>query len=214
MIDFDTARVAPEKAVFRPALPSSFLPGLNGTDMAKRKSLTKGVRFEVFKRDRFTCLYCGAHPPQVKLHVDHVIAVANGGSNDIDNLATSCDSCNLGKSDKSLNQVPMSLVEKAADVAEREEQLSGYAKVMEAKRDRIEDEMWRVANVLEPGCSKKGYDKADLKSISKFIEKLGVYEVLDAAEIASAKFYPSAKQFKYFCGVCWSKIREAGASAQ
>lgn len=27
--------------------------------MAKRKSLSKKIRFEVFKRDSFTCQYCG-----------------------------------------------------------------------------------------------------------------------------------------------------------
>jgi len=32
MTGYGAARVAPEKAVFRPALPMSFQPGLNGTD--------------------------------------------------------------------------------------------------------------------------------------------------------------------------------------
>lgn len=210
---FGTARFATEKAVIRPALPLAILPGLNGTDMAaKRKEISKKVRFEVFKRDRFMCAYCGRHPPDVKLHADHIIAVANGGTNDLDNLVTSCEPCNLGKSATPLTDVPQSLASKAADVAEREEQLAGYAEVMEAKRDRIENDTWRVAEILEPGCSEKGYGKADLKSISMFVEKLGVYEVIDAAEIASTKFYPSPKQFRYFCGICWSKIKEAGGN--
>ena len=61
-------------------------------------SLSVRVRFEVFKRDRFTCSYCGKSPPNVLLEVDHVIPRAAGGSDDIENLTTSCQDCNRGKS--------------------------------------------------------------------------------------------------------------------
>lgn len=47
--------------------------------MAKRTDLTKRIRFEVFKRDKFTCQYCGQESPEVILNVDHVDPVANGG---------------------------------------------------------------------------------------------------------------------------------------
>lgn len=67
--------------------------------------ISKSVRFEVFKRDEFTCRYCGRTTPDVTLHVDHVLAVANGGSDEMDNLVTSCLECNLGKSDTPLTRV-------------------------------------------------------------------------------------------------------------
>lgn len=70
--------------------------------MAKRTGLTKKIRFEIFKRDKFTCQYCGAKAPEVVLNVDHIDPVANGGSNDIINLITSCFDCNSGKRDKLL----------------------------------------------------------------------------------------------------------------
>ena len=63
----------------------------------KRKAISKKTRFEVFKRDGFTCQYCGAHPPQAILHVDHIVPVAEGGGNEDTNLVTACDHCNLGK---------------------------------------------------------------------------------------------------------------------
>lgn len=44
-----------------------------------RKAISKKTRFEVFKRDRFTCQYCGATPPGVLLHIDHIHPVAEGG---------------------------------------------------------------------------------------------------------------------------------------
>ena len=62
-----------------------------------RKQISKKVRFEVFKRDSFRCQYCGKSAPDVTLHVDHIKPVKNGGTNDILNIVTSCESCNLGK---------------------------------------------------------------------------------------------------------------------
>ena len=59
-----------------------------------RKGISKKTRFDVFKRDLFACQYCGAHPPGVLLHVDHIVAVASGGTNDKDNLVTACQPCN------------------------------------------------------------------------------------------------------------------------
>lgn len=73
------------------------------TTKPKRKPLSKKIRFEVFKRDSFTCQYCGAKAPQVTLNVDHIKPVASGGNNDILNLVTSCSGCNAGKSDRHLS---------------------------------------------------------------------------------------------------------------
>jgi 5-methylcytosine-specific restriction endonuclease McrA len=61
-------------------------------------TVSLAVRFAVLKRDRFTCVYCGAHPPQVQIEVDHYFPAARGGTDDIGNLVTSCYECNHGKS--------------------------------------------------------------------------------------------------------------------
>jgi hypothetical protein len=70
--------------------------------MAKRQGLSKAIRFDVMNRDGFQCQYCGGRPPDVALHVDHRKPVADGGTDDLNNLVTACDVCNLGKSDKPL----------------------------------------------------------------------------------------------------------------
>lgn len=70
-----------------------------------RKTMGKRQRFEIFKRDGFTCQYCGAKPPDIALVVDHINPVANGGDDDLLNLITSCEPCNQGKSDKTLNRI-------------------------------------------------------------------------------------------------------------
>ena len=56
------------------------------------------LRFEVLRRDNFTCRYCGQSAPNTKLEVDHIVELADGGTNSLDNLVTSCYACNRGKS--------------------------------------------------------------------------------------------------------------------
>lgn len=61
------------------------------------RTLSHALRFQVLRRDGFTCQYCGRRAPEVKLHVDHVVPWSAGGGNDLENLRTACDVCNLGK---------------------------------------------------------------------------------------------------------------------
>lgn len=59
------------------------------------------LRWQVLKRDRFTCCACGASPaitPGVELQVDHVKPWSKGGETVLANLQTLCTKCNSGKS--------------------------------------------------------------------------------------------------------------------
>ena len=49
-------------------------------------SISKKIRFEVFKRDGFTCQYCGNTPPNVILEVDHIEPKSKNGKDDINNV--------------------------------------------------------------------------------------------------------------------------------
>lgn len=81
----------------------------------KRVGLSKKIRYEVFKRDNFKCFYCGKKPSDegVVLEVDHVLPVYEGGTNDIENLVTSCKDCNRGKGKTKLNDKNYSSLKKA-----------------------------------------------------------------------------------------------------
>jgi hypothetical protein len=57
--------------------------------------LTRSDRKYIRWRDNEICFYCNVYAPNG--HVDHCISRANGGSNDYDNLAWSCVSCNCSK---------------------------------------------------------------------------------------------------------------------
>lgn len=67
------------------------------------RSMSLRLRFEILKRDAFTCQYCGAKAPRVSLQVDHVVPVARGGASEPDNLVAACIDCNAGKADVPLD---------------------------------------------------------------------------------------------------------------
>lgn len=60
-------------------------------------NISSNTRFAVLERDNFTCQYCGISANESKLHVDHIIPVTKGGTNDLKNLVTSCEQCNNSK---------------------------------------------------------------------------------------------------------------------
>ena len=72
-------------------------------------SISAKKRFEILKRDNFTCGYCSRTSPEVVLEVDHVVPKAVGGTDDSDNLTTACRDCNRGKGRISINQAQGSL---------------------------------------------------------------------------------------------------------
>lgn len=173
-----------------------------------RKSLSKRMRFDVFKRDGFICQYCGSHPPKVVLEIDHVIPVRDGGDDSIDNLVTSCFNCNRGKSGVGLEVIPKSLAQRGAEIRESEEQIAGYREIVQSRQDRIEEDIWRIADALIDKASRDGISREYFQAIKNFHIRLSFHEVLDAAEISrNKKLYSERARFKYFCGVCWNKIR-------
>lgn len=60
------------------------------------------IRDRIFKRDNYTCGYCGARG--VKLECDHIVPVSKGGVHDDANLMTACKPCNRSKSGKHLTE--------------------------------------------------------------------------------------------------------------
>ena len=57
------------------------------------------LRLKILARDANTCTYCGAEAK----HVDHIIPVSAGGTDDPENLTAACARCNLAKKDKSVS---------------------------------------------------------------------------------------------------------------
>lgn len=66
----------------------------------RENPLSPKTRFEVLKRDNFTCQYCGRKSPDVILEVDHIEPYSKTRNNHPENLITSCKDCNRGKRTK------------------------------------------------------------------------------------------------------------------
>ena len=67
----------------------------------QRSIMTPSLRYDIMKRDGFRCVLCGRDAYDgVRLHVDHIVPVSNGGQTVPWNLRTLCEECNLGKGDK------------------------------------------------------------------------------------------------------------------
>lgn len=74
------------------------------TRQLTRDGIQTRVRFRVLERDNFRCVYCGATAEQARLVIDHVVSVADGGSNDESNLVAACEECNAGKGRRSVER--------------------------------------------------------------------------------------------------------------
>ena len=62
-----------------------------------RQPIPRELRHKVFQRDGYRCRECGASKEETSLEIDHIVPVARGGKNDIDNLQTLCRECNRMK---------------------------------------------------------------------------------------------------------------------
>lgn len=69
----------------------------------------KLTRREVFRRDNYTCQYCGRHDPP--LTVDHILPKRLGGKHIWTNVVAACPSCNHRKGGRRLEEVHMHLLQ-------------------------------------------------------------------------------------------------------
>lgn len=118
----------------------------------KREGIGKRLRFEVLKRDGFRCRYCGATPDQQVLHIDHIIPVVEGGTNDPINLVAACQPCNSGKAHKRLDSqpIPTPPVPTKRQLAEQRKQVEAYIaaqKEADERQQAVADfycEQWEI----------------------------------------------------------------------
>lgn len=186
-----------------------------------RKPLPKSVRFEVFKRDKFTCQYCGATAPDVILEVDHIKPVSKGGSNEIINLVTACRDCNRGKTSKELSDNSAVKLQKQQMDAmqERREQLE----MMLKWREELDTETEMQIDVIESifiRYTKDGFSTNGRMAVKRLIKRFGFYEVCEAAEIAIEKYYncylPNTwnEAFNKIGGICYNRKKAKLSDAE
>jgi len=149
--------------------------------VADRKPIPKKLRFEVFKRDKFTCQYCGAKAPDVILHVDHIVPVAEGGDNDMLNLVTACRDCNLGKGKRMLSDdaVVSAKRNQLDELAERREQIQMMYEWELSLIDSENDEIDAVESLLNE-MTGGSLTESGRKHIGSLCRKFGLDVVLKA----------------------------------
>lgn len=180
-------------------------------------ALSVRTRFEVFKRDDFTCRYCGGKSPAVVLQVDHIIAVCNGGTDDPINLVTSCWACNSGKSGVPLAEVMTGEDphDKAIELLEKRRQLEEYNLVLAEDRSRREEtvwELWRYWVRERCGGDPTNMPRRDftwLMNVLSTCPSTKLLEFMDAAIAARAD-----RDFRYVSGCVrnWREKQDAETS--
>jgi 5-methylcytosine-specific restriction endonuclease McrA len=73
----------------------------------------KLARREIFRRDNFTCQYCGKRSGE--LTVDHIIPRHLGGQHTWSNVVTACAQCNHRKGGRTLAEAGMQLTRQPAE---------------------------------------------------------------------------------------------------
>lgn len=155
------------------------------------------------------CQYCGKTPPDVSLEIDHIKPVSKNGTNDINNLITACFDCNRGKKHIELDVIPETINLKSQVLKEKEEQLKEYRKLIK-KIDAREKRDCKKINEVYNECF-PNYELTErflTTTVKQFIRKLPLSEVIDAMYLAAEKIQHKDNSIRYFCGICWNKIRD------
>lgn len=88
------------------------MPSVVRLRRGSRGRTNKGVKFcrgNVYRRDDFTCQYCGARPGASRLTFDHVLPRSRGGLTEWTNIVTACSTCNRDKADRTPSEAGLTL---------------------------------------------------------------------------------------------------------
>lgn len=163
-----------------------------------RKALSKKTRFEVFKRDSFTCQYCGSMAPDVVLNVDHIIPVAKGGDNHLLNLTTACFSCNSGKKDRSLsdNTIVKKQISQLSEINEKRLQIEMLSKwrssLLKLENETLEEVRDLVDTYLSP-VNRTVADEYLNTDLKRSLKKYGFSNLCEAIDKSATQYLKNLK---------------------
>lgn len=175
------------------------------------------LRFEVFKRDNFTCRYCGKKSPEAILEVDHIHPESKGGLTELENLVTACFECNRGKGAQLLSSVPIEsdIHEKAIEIAERERQIEELNYWRAKQRAREDKDIRCLYKYWDDNAYYYRNPSFEPESVRRFLQSFCYEDILALlAQALSRGDLSEPRQWKYFCGICWNKIKEGKGNAE
>lgn len=180
------------------------------------------VRYEVLRRDNYTCRYCGAKAPDVQLDVDAVVPEALGGSHkDPANLVAACKACNNGKSSSNPDAPLVAEVAESAlqwSQAMRQAQARALADLGTRQADRRQFAEWWDDWTYEHGGQRHTIERpADWEGTVDVLVSAGLPMPLLKESISRAmrrEKIKNTEKFRYMCGVAWRKLAEIQESAR
>lgn len=152
-------------------------------------SVSKRVRFEVFKRDKFTCQYCGRSAPDIVLHCDHITPKASGGTDDILNLVTSCADCNLGKGARELSD-NTAIVKRRKQLEELQERRDQLEMLLEWHRElaSLNDDIVQKLAAFWGDLADCTVTSTGLDHIKSWLRNFSESEILECMRISARQY--------------------------
>lgn len=123
------------------------------------------------------------------LHIDHITAVANGGDNNIVNLITACDACNLGKGAVALDDKSAAVkqMKQLKLLNERREQIQMIAEWRTDLLGVEDQEVGVMERYIKSLCG-FGLSEAGKANIRKALKKYGLDAVLTATDGSAGSY--------------------------
>lgn len=184
-----------------------------------RKNIPKSVRFEVFKRDSFTCQYCGRPAPDALLEIDHIVPVSKGGDNSLLNLITSCRDCNRGKTNRELSDNSAVKVQKKQldELQKRKELMEMMVEWKQEIMNIAEKEVDAIEEYIE-AVTGYGLSSHGRSIIRREIRRFGFHEVYTASEISFERYYLNDTDFDKALykigGICYNREKQRDEKCQ
>lgn len=177
-------------------------------------TVSKRLRFEILRRDNYTCRYCGITAGETELHVDHVVPVALGGKNEPTNLVTACEPCNTGKSSIAPDASLVADIEEKALLWDRALAVATRRRLAELDDQRQLIEWFESEWIFRHDFTAPIPDDWEASVLQFAAQGLPVQEIDDAINIAYAAPVKPESMWRYFCGVCWRKVETIRSAAR
>jgi hypothetical protein len=180
-------------------------------------AVSKRTRYEVLRRDNFTCRYCRS--TEGELTVDHVTPVALGGTDDPSNLVAACKDCNAGKASTSpdattVEDVSQSEMRWAGAIQAAAEARAAAARPLEAYLEAF-DAKWANWTYGRDSLPIPRPNNWRTTGRQFYAAHLPIEELCEAVDFAAGNDRVRVDgTWRYMCGIAWTKIRQIQEAAR
>lgn len=121
------------------------------THKIKRKQFSSEKRIKIYNKGKGRCSICGKFIPYDSFTVDHIIPLAKGGTNAMDNLQVACSVCNLIKQDI----LPEDLMKKLTEI------------ILYQMKNSYDEKLWKNLNYIRRLKQRKKFLKVMKRALKQ-----------------------------------------------